>query len=633
MPSEPVAGECNRLQFDRSSAMVYEKGLNIIMLTSHYWKFKNWPIIVKLSVVFSIVLSMVIIWVVINALIIYNHSSENQIKQFIPKVLTQVSHQLDLYVEGLIYDSQTILSPSDYRSLLEVTAIPEYRLEGKLGTRETIELDDILDRIWGTSKLNLVNAVFFTPKGTAYLKYEQGGLWQPDSFLDKSWADKVDMQTFAPIIVGFTQDEFLGKTLDIFSIVQPIRNRSGLELVGLLQVNGSLQSIHSILDGLNLETDAFAYIINPNHQVVYATSPGGPELDFSNWTNSDVLEDAHIVVHDRQKYLLSYTTSPLIGWKVVTLIPLKYLNEGIDQVRRMTWLWVLTGILIVVLLSTVVAFGITKALRALTISIKNFEDKQTQLAVLPTRYDEVGRLALAYKRMTQRIRQLMDEVYNKETLRQEAVIQALYHQMNPHFLYNALESIRMTLMMGKAEKAERGLVSLGHLLRYQTARHSNLVSVKQEMEVIQCLLDIQKLRFADRLEVGLDIDPEVYSCLIPCFIVQPLVENAIKYGESPYDHTIRISIRLRQEGSFLVGSVSDEGNGMSVEKLEGVIDHMMNENKANAKHGIGLFNIYQRIQLLYKGQGDFFVDSMENLGTVATFKLPLRPVAEEYEPL
>lgn len=600
------------------------------MFTSPYLKFKNWPIVIKLAVVFSATLSVVIVWVVLNSLSIYNQSSVDQIKQLIPKLLNQVSGQLDFYVEGLVYDSQIVLSSSYYNSLQKLTTGQEYRETGRMNLRDTISLHTILRQIGADSKYRVNQIIFYTPYGTAYVKYQDGGLWQPISYTNKSWAEKIDTRTFAPIIAGFIDDTFSEPSYGM-SIVQPIRTLNGQGLAGLLQVIGSRQSIQAIMEGLNLESDSFAYIVDHHRRVVYSSVTGTSggllvdeaDIDLDNPDFSDAYEYSDIITRDKQHYLLSYTTSQPYGWKVLTLIPLNHLNKGMDNVRQMIMIWVLTGILLSVMLSTGMAFGITKALRLLAVEIRNFENKQTPVAGIPARYDEIGRLALAFKRMTQRIRALMDDNITKETLRQEAVIQALYHQMNPHFLYNTLESIRMTLKLGTVDKAELAIVSLGHLLRNQTTNNPNLIPVSQEIELVQCLLDIQKLRFADRLEVTMDCDPAANDCLMPCFTLQPLVENAIKYGQSLHDNVIRIYIRMRLEDGMLVGAVIDEGEGMTADKLEEVIDNMMSDQGVTERRNVGLFNIHQRIRLLFQERGAFFVDSAEGAGTVASFTIPV----------
>ena len=209
-------------------------------------------------------------------------------------------------------------------------------------------------------------------------------------------------------------------------------------------------------------------------------------------------------------------------------------------------------------------------------------------------------------------------------LKQEAEIKALQSQINPHFIHNALETIRMTYKSGRHENGEQGLVSLGHVLRYQAAQEQDAIPFSAELEFLNKYLSLQKLRYGDRLSVDLEVDPEVEKHSIPYMILQPLVENALKYGVSSFDHSIALTVRIGVEDGFITGDVIDEGKGMSPERLEQVIAEM-GAFSGNRQGGIGLANVYQRLQLLFGPSAELHIESHQEVGTIVSFRFPVRP--------
>ncbi|WP_135550033.1 cache domain-containing sensor histidine kinase [Paenibacillus cymbidii] len=603
-------------------------------------QFRNWPMVWKLSILFSALLIAVIVSVTIYALTTFRSASEREVRQYIPQILTQVNRQMDRYVEGLISDSQSILATDSYAALMKLALDKPGAASGSLA--DTIGLDAILRAVIKQSDGDLLDVVFYLPSGASYIRALEGGMWQTQTSFDPGFAmtTQSEQKEYSPTVLGIVSGAFSKGNRYAISIVQPVRNLNERGVAGMLQVNGSLRPVQEMMAPLDFGADSRVYILDQRGRIVYSPDSGqiGQEWDalFHLTIGGDdagAKEEpaARTVRLEQTSYLFSYNTSLKTGWKIVAMIPSGNLNQGIHNVQKVTGWAVVAGILLTVWLSVLISYGITRNLRSLTVQARNLESNQFHITIDAGRYDEVGRLARAFKQMSERIRTLVEEVLRNRLLRQEAEIQSLRSQINPHFMYNALEMVRMTQKSGKYESTEMGLVSLGHLLRYHAQHKQDFVSVRQEVTLIEHLLVIQQLRFGERLQVSMEIEPEVLEATIPCFVIQPLVENAIKHGESPYDHTVDIRIRLRLDGEYIAGSVADEGPGMSVQQLEKVNAGLRKSYHEQGAAGIGLANVCQRIELLYGGRGFFAIDSMEGAGTIVSFLLPVDPNRNERE--
>ncbi|WP_026962731.1 sensor histidine kinase [Alicyclobacillus herbarius] len=238
--------------------------------------------------------------------------------------------------------------------------------------------------------------------------------------------------------------------------------------------------------------------------------------------------------------------------------------------------------------------------------------------------DEIGELYTNFDLMMQRINDLIEENYVKELLVKEAEFQALQAQINPHFLYNTLNSINWLARMNHQDTISRMVEALASLLRQMTDRHDTLVSLADELTIVGNYLTIQKVRFGDRLHCEIAIDDALKACQIPKLTIQPLVENAIKHGLEKVEGQLSIRIRAVECDSDLLVMVVDDGPGADetvfAQSLSGVGEATSNK--------IGLRNIDRRIQAVFGEDYGLSVESVRGQGT--TVILRMAKVGGEY---
>ncbi|MFD1884202.1 sensor histidine kinase [Paenibacillus wenxiniae] len=240
--------------------------------------------------------------------------------------------------------------------------------------------------------------------------------------------------------------------------------------------------------------------------------------------------------------------------------------------------------------------------------------------------DEIGQLSRRFNDMVLSIRQLMDQVYESnerntrlEISQRDINFKMLASQMNPHFLFNALESIRMKAHVNGEKEIAYIVRLLGKLIRNNLEIGNKHTTIEGEMELIRSYLEIQKFRFGDRLGYELLIDPQTAQTAIPPLIIQPLVENAIVHGMETKEGGGLIIIRtLRIEQEVMI-DVIDNGIGMSAERLQYVRESLQTDREGDR---IGLKNVHQRLTLSYGPAYGLHISSAPNAGTQISFKIP-----------
>ncbi len=236
--------------------------------------------------------------------------------------------------------------------------------------------------------------------------------------------------------------------------------------------------------------------------------------------------------------------------------------------------------------------------------------------------DEMHSLIESFNAMSAHIRRLIEEVYQKNLLQAQTEMQLLRSQINPHFVYNTLETIRAAaLMQGSAELADMAAL-LGKTLRYGVTQQAEPVTIEQELSNLRDYIALQQMHFHGRLTVAVNVEPQLHACYIIKLLLQPLVENAIYHGMSMTEGEGLIRVLGYAEGDDVVFTVVDDGIGIAPDELARLQDYVDGRNDAFTS--IGLRNTNRRIRLYYGGGYGLTIRSILNEGTVITVRVPRR---------
>ena len=300
--------------------------------------------------------------------------------------------------------------------------------------------------------------------------------------------------------------------------------------------------------------------------------------------------------------------------------------KEIWQTQQYTILFVVITTVVFLLLSISMSGWISKRVKVLLGKFKKLEvgDFSTK-EELPGR-DEFNEIEKAYSRMVIRLKNTIDQNYIYQIEKKEAELNALQYQINPHFLYNTLEAINAMAALDRNDEVQEITQKLGSLYRYNMIPGSkDLVPLKEELSHVKDYCFIQNIQMSGRLYVFYNIDEHAYEHEILKFLLQPIIENAIKHGFSlrTNDCCIEISVEIANE--TMVITITDDGIGMDQKKLEKLQNNLQVE--IDEGDHIGLRNVAQRIRLYYGEKGSLNVYSTQAIGTTVEIQIPVK--AEE----
>lgn len=312
------------------------------------------------------------------------------------------------------------------------------------------------------------------------------------------------------------------------------------------------------------------------------------------------------------------------GLSVVGIVSQSLIKESTESLR--------TGLILVTLLFIAVSFAITvtiirrfsKKVQRIIRSMNRIGEGDLSTRIQMSGEDELQQISRRFNDMGDRLEQYIDKMYTSEIKQKNAELVALQSQINPHFLYNTLESIRMKAYFVGAKEVGQMIYSLSVMFK-NMVKKSTVVTVEEEMDMCSVYLDLFRIRYEGRLETEIEVDPEIQNASIIKLLVQPIVENYIVHGFRPLEDNNKISVRARREGDRVVITVSDNGTGIPEEKLTQIrstLDKVLQPPEKGYR-SIGLMNVHERIVLNYGSDYGVTINSTEGQGTEVRMEIPM----------
>lgn len=265
---------------------------------------------------------------------------------------------------------------------------------------------------------------------------------------------------------------------------------------------------------------------------------------------------------------------------------------------------------------------VTKPLNKLSNAIRKFSDGDFEQNVVVETKDEIGEVADCFNYMVGNIKSLINENYVIKLREKESELEVLQAQINPHFLYNTLDSLYWQAMNEDNEELAESILALSQLFRLVLNQGENEIMVESEMKLVSCYLQIQKMRFAKRLEYRVETESSAARAIIPKLIIQPFVENAIVHGFENVERNCKLYVKASCDGELVWFTIEDTGVGMSKEQIDEVWNM---EPEWYKKHRIGRYairNIRERLQLKYQDKFYLDIKSVIGKGTKVTIAVP-----------
>lgn len=372
----------------------------------------------------------------------------------------------------------------------------------------------------------------------------------------------------------------------------------------------------------NLNVQGEIYLLNPAGNIEYTTN-GDLDWQSSSKVSYDSMHSAKKIEIVKEYQGVNY----LNGWQIVGTIDEA---EIIKEVRKSRG-FIIWSACLMMLIPTVFIVMMTRSINKRIVKIlkhmKKVKSQNFEVIKNDEFTDEIGQLTLEFNLMILQLQSLIDDVYiadiQKKSLeleRRKAQLNALQSQINPHFLFNALETIRMRSLLKHENETAKIIHSMAKIFRSSLTWNKDRITVKEELEFILCFLDIQKYRFEDKLDYRIDVEPEAYGFVVPKMVFLPFVENACIHGIEPLKQGGVLNIRIGLSDEGLVFAIQDNGIGIDEETVDKLYRYLNTDEIMGER--IGIQNVIYRGKMIYGDRFSFTINSRPGKGTLIELKIP-----------
>lgn len=410
----------------------------------------------------------------------------------------------------------------------------------------------------------------------------------------------------------------------VFSGIRSFKTSFQAGIKGLLSLDINEETLYEFVKNINLGDNGNIYIVGSSGKIITSSDRSAPSQNIDEGIFRTISGKpggySYLTLGDK-KSLVVFNTSANTGWKIVATIPLQ------DVLNQTRYFKLTAGIVavVVILLSSLVSFyissKITRPVRDMTKLVKLVAQGNLDVKYEVKTRDELKDLGDGFNYMTSSLKELINKVYIEELQLKQAQLENMKSKINPHFLYNTLDTIYWMLVIEKQTNTAKLVVALSNMLRYSISNERDQVTIEEELNQIDNYLYIQKTRFKDRLMVEYELEEDITEYYIMKLIVQPLVENAIKHGLECQSKVGKITIKGFEKDGDVVIQIIDDGKGMTDEEIENALSPKKEAHTLN-KPGIGVNNVDQRIKMYYGAEYGLSIESRPGEGTCVSIRIP-----------
>ncbi|WP_171056521.1 cache domain-containing sensor histidine kinase [Paenibacillus sinopodophylli] len=386
-----------------------------------------------------------------------------------------------------------------------------------------------------------------------------------------------------------------------------------IQFSGVLTVDIGKDYFNSILSNSKPTSGSSTFIIDGNRNIILNSHQADMQAvfesgnaPFGTWSEAKVNPD----------FLVTSEKMEQFNWTIVTLTPFSELNRELVSFRRVIYTVMIICGIVALLMALLLSDNISYPIRKLVNSMKVVQRGNFDISLKYKRNDEFAYLFHSYTKMIHEIKELIDKLYISEVTQKEAELKALQAQINPHFLYNTLDSVNWMALELNAPNISTMVTSLSNFFRYSLSKGNTIISIREEKMQVESYLIIQKIRFQEKLDYTIDFSNDILDCLSVKLILQPLVENAILHGINKKRGKGIIAITGIQSDSLIEITIRDNGAGADVEELNSVLT----DKKSSTNFAIR--NVNDRIKHYFGSEYGLNFSRNEDAGVTVTLRFP-----------
>ncbi|RBW70785.1 sensor histidine kinase [Bacillus taeanensis] len=570
------------------------------------FKMNGQKLSIKQKIILLAILSTLIPLLIVGtfSFLYLNNVIENKISDTTSNLLSVIDWNIDTFVVDIESSSSIIFASNDTQEYLKQK---EFTLESY---KAQTAARDLLINI--TNNKPYINAVYIGNEHNEYLQLSQG---QSNYFgniyneiEDTTWYEFLKETKGNGVWFKSSDVNFI-ESSNLLMYGKVIRDLETLEDIGVLIISVDKAVFKNMFKNIKKQEEI---LILDQGNIVYSNGQEEAKYkDIINKLKGRENKETKIVEINSEKYIVNYDINQETNWKIVSIIPYETIIKEVNYARIITVLLLGISFLLATFSAFLISKKITKQLSLLRAVTEKMKQRERISNIHFDIEDEIGKIGNRLIALYNRNSELTVQLYESQLKEKEAELLALQNHINPHFLYNTLNSIYWMAQKAKAKTIAKMAVSLSKIFKLTLNNGEYITYVKNEIEQVKSYLDIQNIRFDNKIDYSINVDPSLYNERMIKLLLQPLVENAVYHGLELKEDTGEITIKGRKEGNFMIFEVIDDGIGFDSEEI-----------LANKK-GYALKNINERITLQYGPQFGMKIESEKNKGTKVILKVGL----------
>lgn len=559
----------------------------------------------------------------------------NKMRHSVIETIDQVGINLGSRLQTIINDGTEIA----YNDLVQKTLINYDSLSPRDISLVEDELSDYINRKYIFNN-NVAEIIIYTNDLKRINAYGQSIFWfMPKIENLKLLAEQAEKLDGICLWMPVNSDYEQGLARKVFGdrksiiLMRTIKSLDTGNQIGYILMRIDESVISDTFKNIDFGEGAQIFVLNSNNLVV--SSAGDYAEVAMTYHDSNLLDEINRANSDRSfrykmnnnLYLATYSSVKQADWYIVALIKFDYLYSESNQLLFNIFVIGICFLVLAIFLNYIISKSILTPIRQLVDGINRFKNGELDTFIEDTGNDEFSELNKCFNEMTAEINRLIEDIKRQEKQKKELEIRALQAQINPHFLSNVLNTVSYIASLKKETNIVNLVDSIVNLLNGCMKNDNGQITVEEEISLLKSYITMQEYRLFGRFTVEFNIEPEIMACLIPRFLLQPILENALIHGIEPSGKKGLIVIKGFKQDDKLYFSITDNGVGMSQEQIDLLLSSD-SQNKKSRLNGIGIANTRERIKLLYGSEYDLEINSVRGVFTTVNICLPFK-IGEE----
>lgn len=582
----------------------------IITYVKRHMKPQSIQMTIAISFTIVSVISMLVLGVALYSRFV--NRMEDMTTQSAEQLLNQTAINLEDYLRGM-----RRISDAMYYSVIKDKDL----------SMET--LDEEMNLLYEANKDNLISIACYTNEGELVAATPVATEKENLDIVNQEWfTEAVGQMENIHFSTPHVQNLFDDTSYRYYWVVSLSRavelTNNGNSTLGVLLVDMNYSSIEQLLTKANTDNASeYIYLMDSNGEIIYHPKQ---KLIYTNLFDENNLvaasyeDGSYQEEFDGEKRLVTVKTVSYTGWKLVSVVPMSSFEMGISGTRMFVILLVSLSMMMIIVLNQLVSARIAHPLQRLNESVKEWEAGNLNPDIYIGGSLEVEHLGKTLRSTVEQIRELMNDILVEQEEKRKSELDALQSQINPHFLYNTLDSIVWMIEGERYEDAVFMITQLASLFRISLSRGKTIITIEDEIKHAKNYMNIQKIRYKSIFSVDFDIAEDILDCCTVKLVVQPLLENAIYYGVECMDGEGEIKVLGYRKEEDIYIEVSDNGLGMPEEMVEALLTENNRVRKSGS--GVGLINVHNRIRLRFGDRYGLEIESIPDEGTTVRIHLP-----------